>query len=456
MKKKFFIKYTMINIVAIMISFSIIIVVISYGYYDYIHNKKEKLFYEVEEWIVKGVKNGYDQKDLRNMYQKGYHVFVFNNEKLIFSNDNMIIYGDYDFQKEAHEKKFSTQFYKINSQALRSKREVAVDDEKYTVYISHPLNIPGKNLLLIELAQFISLIAVVGLIISIITSYLYGEYIRKQLRSLSIMLEKMEFFNLKITNTVTSKRELGILEGQIIKLYNSLYDTTKELEKEVTKVKKLEKDRYDFIRGVTHELKTPIMSIKILLVEMLKSEKIHFESEENLMKIDDKLSDMNSLITEVISMYRYENSNNIGSSNIEYSITEVLKIYEVLLNDKELEVKFSIQDHFQKIDIPPNNFMKILSNLLSNASKYAPKKSVITIQVNENEISIKNLNYASIPYDSVELIKPFKSFNRNEDISSHGLGLYVVDVILTKYEYKYSLETKQNIFEIKIKLENNG
>ncbi|MFS7388367.1 sensor histidine kinase [Carnobacterium maltaromaticum] len=451
-KKKFFFRILVINIITILLAFFVSIIIISHGYNDYILEKKESLFYKTQDKIVTIVENGYKKSDLTLLYQNGYHIYVFNNGKLILSNDNISTYRGSDFKEEINEDEFSKQFYRINSENLYSEKKVYIEDKEYNMYISKPLEIPKQEYLLKQLVQLVLIILFVGTVISVITSLIYDYYMKNQLNKVSSLLLEMENFNLDITTPIISKGELGNLELQVIKMYRNLQNTTENLEKEIIKVKKLEKDRYDFIRGVTHELKTPIMSMKIVLSEMLNDESLDIVRKKSLLKIDDKLSDMNLLIMEVISIYKYENSGDKGYSNFEDSITEILNIYAVIIEDKELEVEILKNTRYGNINIPFDNFMKVLSNLISNASKYAPIQSIITIRINEKEFSVENFSYNNMPNDSQELVKAFKSFNSNDEVSSHGLGLFVVDTILSKYNYKYLIERKNNIFKFKILL----
>ncbi|MDT2012941.1 sensor histidine kinase [Carnobacterium divergens] len=451
-KRVFFFKNMLINVITIFFVSIIILTIISRGYYDYVYGKKERSFYEAQSQIIEKAKSGYSDKDLQKIYQNGYHIHVFNKGNLLFSSDNLAIYIGFDSKTGEFEQKFDKYFYDNSSSNLYSKKIFYVGKEKYNIYISKPIDIPKPELMENELKRLVPMFIIIGAMISLITSYIYDSYMRNQLKKVGNMLNEMKDFKLKKEYPTKVNGELENLEKQIIDMYNNLVDTSIKLKKEVTKVKRMEKDRYDFIRGVTHELKTPIMTTKIILSEMLNTNVSKSERENYLIKIDDTLSDINILITDVISMYRYEHYEDKGSSNVKKALSDILKIYDVLLNDRRLKIVIDIQDESQLINIPFNGFMKILSNLISNASKYAPYNSIINISVLENEFSIKNFDNNKFPYDKSELIKPFKSFNRDVNVSSHGLGLYVVDTILEKYDYKYLIEINDNTFEFKILL----
>ena len=63
--------------------------------------------------------------------------------------------------------------------------------------------------------------------------------------------------------------EIELLSHNINSLYNTLLDTIDSLKTEIENVSKSEKSKVDFLRSASHELKTPLMSIHIMLENMI-------------------------------------------------------------------------------------------------------------------------------------------------------------------------------------------
>ncbi|MEN2667235.1 ATP-binding protein [Listeria aquatica] len=110
------------------------------------------------------------------------------------------------------------------------------------------------------------------------------------------------------------------------------------------------------------------------------------------------------------------------------------------------------------INIPGKHLKKVCSNLISNALKYSPSNSTIEIgyRASRNIFYIQNKMNSPIQLDVKEIVRPFHTQDSSENFPSHGLGLFVVDNILTKYDYRYQIVQNPDEFIFMIKLTPNN
>lgn len=207
-----------------------------------------------------------------------------------------------------------------------------------------------------------------------------------------------------------------------------------------------------FLNAVTHELKTPIASIKLYL-ETLKTRDVQPEKRKEF--YDVMLADSDRLLTTVEQVLQAgqirEKSRKLTISKIDVSelLNECAKLVRIRykLEGKAIEV----------FDVPPETYISgdisemrtVFSNLLDNAVKYSNDKIRITIKTRiylkqfvEVHVRDKGEGIAEN-----ELKKVFKRFYRVQNGSTQnakgtGLGLYIVRSIIKKHKGKIFVRSK--------------
>ena len=213
---------------------------------------------------------------------------------------------------------------------------------------------------------------------------------------------------------------------------------------------KLEKLKYDFFKGASHELKTPIASLKIIL-ENMKYNVGKYKNRDvyigDCIDIVDSLTQNISQILSVSSLEHLKNDEEL--LNINDVLESVLKKYEVLANQKNMRINNSLSN--EKIYIGKTALKIILSNLVSNAVKYADECGIMNIGVDKGWFYIENSygNEKSLDIDKLFEVK----FDLNKE-NSNGLGLYIVSNLLNNYKIKYEALQNDGRFVFKIKLSN--
>ena len=144
---------------------------------------------------------------------------------------------------------------------------------------------------------------------------------------------------------IDSTNEVGELKEHINDLYSTLLKLIDDLELKNEEIVKLEKLKYDFFRGTSHELKTPLASLKIILENMkynigkYKNRDLYIE---NCIDIVDHLTRSISQMLSVSSFEHLKNDEEIIVVND--ILDDVLKQYMLLANHRNIKVNNNLKN----------------------------------------------------------------------------------------------------------------
>ncbi len=291
----------------------------------------------------------------------------------------------------------------------------------------------------------------ISFIFSIIVSLIYAKAITNNINEIKNATKKMMRLDRTAYLKINSTNEVGELKEQINDLYNTLLKLIDDLELKNEEIIKLEKLKYDFFRGTSHELKTPLASLKIILENMkynigkYKNRDLYIE---NCIEIVDHLT---RSISQMLSVSSFEHLKDDEEIIVVNDILEdVLKQYMLLTNHKNIKVNNYLKN--EKIYIGMTALKIVLSNLVNNAVKYSDEGGVINIGTKDDWLYIEN-SYKD--NKDLDINKIFEiNFNLNKE-NSNGLGLYIVKNILLNYGIKYKVEKNEMGIVFLIELSGN-
>ncbi|QYA24681.1 PAS domain S-box protein [Gramella sp. MT6] len=226
---------------------------------------------------------------------------------------------------------------------------------------------------------------------------------------------------------------------------------------EIQKIKAEEKRKEDFLKLVSHELKTPVTSIKgyvqLLLSMLKKKDDIPLSSmpfETSLKRIDQQIVRLTRLISEMLDLSRIE-KNKLVLQKERFSINDLVSDTIQDINYTNTNYNIILTNEFEcDIYADKDRIGQVLINLVTNAVKYSPVNQDIEVKIqksakNKVAVSVKD---SGIGIDKENLKKIFKRFYRidfkNEDTySGFGIGLYLANEIMKRHNGKISVESEK-------------
>ncbi|CDC68687.1 MAG TPA: sensor histidine kinase [Acholeplasmatales bacterium] len=217
---------------------------------------------------------------------------------------------------------------------------------------------------------------------------------------------------------------------------------------DVTEIKRMENSKNDFIANVTHEMNTPLTSIKgfaeMILTGNLDKEKIQ-KSCEIILKQTNRLS---NLIKNIIH-YSLLESDNLPNYPVCIStiLIDILHNFEAVFPEKNLKVTTLIEENLFILSRTEKIF-EIISNILTNAIKYNKINGEIEIHLKKDDdkiiLKIKDTGHGIKQGDLDKIFDRFYTIDKshNEHSTGFGLGLAIVKKIINQSGWKISVESE--------------
>ena len=221
---------------------------------------------------------------------------------------------------------------------------------------------------------------------------------------------------------------------------------------DITELRKLERMRTEFVANVSHELKTPLTSIKGF-VETLKSGAL--EDEKTSLRflgiIEDEADRLNRLISDILSLSELENKKSKGVLE-RVELKHLICVVASMLNDqaikKGIELTTNVQKDLKEIAADSDKIKQMLINLVDNAIKYTPDHGRVTIEAVNSDtgvrVSIED-NGIGIPEEHIpRLFERFYRVDkaRSRNVGGTGLGLTIVKHIVANYNGEIKVQSQ--------------
>ena len=269
----------------------------------------------------------------------------------------------------------------------------------------------------------------------------------------------------KNINAAIAKIDRGHLTDEIhMKGSSEVAVISASFNKMLDRINELENSRQLFVSNVSHELKTPMTSMKVLADSLLAQEDVPNEMYREFMQdLSNEINRENVIISDLLTLVKLDNpdmSMNISQVNINNLVESVLRLVKPLAEQKNIEL---VLESYRPIiaEVDEVKLSMAISNLVENGIKYNKQDGYVHVSLNADRtyfyVKVKD-NGKGIPADSIPRI--FDRFYRvdkarDRATGGSGLGLSITKSIVLAHngEIKvYSEEGRGTIFNMQIPL----
>ena len=287
--------------------------------------------------------------------------------------------------------------------------------------------------------QFLPYTLLASFLISLLVAYIYARTIVAPILEIKRVTRRMMDLDAEVRLRVDSKDEIGDLKEQINSLYQHLLTVIADLHDKNEAILQLEKMKVEFLRGASHELKTPLASLKILIENMKENIGRYKDRDHYLGVALGIVDDLSHHVLQILSLSSVQELRDEKEEVDLLQMTQSLvKDYALLAKERELQVDISLTH--QQAYINPSVMKLILSNLISNAIKHSTTGGLVRIGEREGELFIEN---SCSPEEQEQLAQSF-SGNASRKAKGSGMGLFVVKSLLEHEKLPYRFERQDD------------
>ena len=238
----------------------------------------------------------------------------------------------------------------------------------------------------------------------------------------------------KIANVINDITEGYDSDNLQVDNYTETQQISEAFNKMRSRMKVLDDSRQEFVSNVSHELKTPLTSMKVLADSLLAQEDVPVELYKEFMgDITEEIERENNIINDLLSLVKMDKKSadlNVKPENINDLVETILKRLRPIAALRNIELVF---ESFRPVtaDVDEVKLTLAISNLVENAIKYNKENGWVQVSLNADHkyfyVKVADSGMG-IPQESLDHI--FERFYRvdkshSQEISGTGLGLAI-------------------------------
>ncbi len=279
-----------------------------------------------------------------------------------------------------------------------------------------------------------------SLLISIVCSLLFSKAIADPIKKISVSTEQMMKLDHGANCPIYTKDEIGTLAQNVNNLYSNLLSTIEHLEREKDAVRDMERAKVDFLRAASHELKTPVTALNATLENMILGVGKYQDYAAYLPECKEMVEQLSRMIHEILETSKLNlTAKPPKQVDVSELLAELCEPYRLIAAAHQISFSLDLPEQFPAtLSVGP--FSKAVSNILANAVAYTEAGKSVSVYMDGRSLVIEN-ECEPIPDCEIHrLFEPFyrPDFSRNRESGGNGLGLYIVDTLLTSMNIFYA------------------
>ena len=253
----------------------------------------------------------------------------------------------------------------------------------------------------------------------------------------------------EINNKNYSFKMKDINEEDLSLLKNEIYKTTIMLN-EISEIsKKDKKELEESLEDISHQLKTPLTSILIMIDTLLDDEDMDQNTREDFLRnMKREVMNINFLVKSILKLSRLD-TNTVKfickKESVKEIINEAILNVSLLSDLKNVKIEINLSDSFITCDYKWQ--IEALTNILKNSVEHSYENNKVLIESSENnayvKITIKDFGTGIAKEDINHIFERFYK-GKDSDYDSIGIGLALSKSIIEKQNGKISVESSEN------------
>ena len=230
---------------------------------------------------------------------------------------------------------------------------------------------------------------------------------------------------------------------------------SEELKEANKRLKKLDELKSNFISAASHELKTPLTSIKGYVEMVLDGEagRINDEQKEYLGYVKQSTDRLQRILKELLDISKIESGRATlkrESTDLKILIKEEMVLFKAQAQEKGTAISMDVDPALKSIFCDSDKIRQVLDNLLSNAIKYTPAHGKIKIfsrnHAQSVQIGVQDNGIGIKKEEQGRIFEPFQHLDQNgtePDEESTGLGLTLVKKIVEAHGGQIHVQSEE-------------
>ncbi|MBB1560212.1 HAMP domain-containing histidine kinase [Candidatus Saccharibacteria bacterium] len=293
-----------------------------------------------------------------------------------------------------------------------------------------------------------------SLLVALVFSYIYSRFVTRPIRQMAAVTTTMQRLEKDAHYPVNSSDEIGVLGRNINELYQNLWQTIRSLEHENKRITQLEKEKIAFLRAASHELKTPLAALRIMLENMQLNIGEYKNRDQYLAESVAQVDRLAAMVNAVLrsGSLAEQALRQEKRLRIDKLITEVVDDHRLLAKTRGMT--FAVNTEPTTIRANRDMMRHVISNLVSNAVRHGDAGSVIKITCNQHELAIENACKPLTKQQPQHVFDPFyrADTQAKQSPNNSGIGLYIVKILLDAkgLEYEFAPHGQGMRFIVKL------
>ena len=243
--------------------------------------------------------------------------------------------------------------------------------------------------------------------------------------------------------------------GKPICLHPTVIEIVSSFNRMAEELEKTENLRMDFINNLSHEFKTPIVSIagfaKILKKENLTEE----QRKEYLDIIEEEAKRLADMASNVLNMTKIE-SQTILTGITKFNFSEQIRSSVLLLEEKWIRKNLEFDLEFEEYDIKANEELlkEVWINLIDNAIKFSPENETIYIQIEAMKeefcVIISNKGNEITEEIQKKMFHKFYQADESHATEGNGIGLAIVKRVVELHKGQVNVKCENGMISFYI------